>query len=45
MITNGIIKKLFKSTIINIIMNYECLICNKKYTSHRSLWNHNKNIH
>jgi hypothetical protein len=26
-------------------MNYFCDICNKKYASYRSLWNHNKSYH
>jgi hypothetical protein len=25
--------------------NFECELCNKKYKSYQSLWNHNKKIH
>jgi hypothetical protein len=24
---------------------FKCNICNKNYTSYKSLWNHNKNLH
>ena len=26
-------------------MDYECAICNKKYKSYQSIWNHNNRIH
>jgi superfamily II helicase len=26
-------------------MEYKCNICNKKYKSYKSLWNHNKKFH
>jgi hypothetical protein len=29
----------------NINDNYKCNICNKLYSSYKSLWNHNKEFH
>jgi hypothetical protein len=44
-------KKPYKEIISNIIImnisnrSYSCNICNKKYKSYKSLWNHNNKFH